>query len=141
MKKNAWMFAACLLTAGAAWVAAPAQAQVSIGVQIGPTMAPPPPQYEAVPVMPSGYVWAPGYWQWREGRYMWRPGYRVHERPGYAYRAPRWEQGPNGWMMREGGWDHDRRGWDRRDHDRDRDRDDDRGHWHCPPGHAKKGEC
>ncbi|MDO3561207.1 YXWGXW repeat-containing protein [Ralstonia pseudosolanacearum] len=133
MKKNVWMFAACLLTAGAAWVAVPAQAQVSIGVQIGPTMPPPPPQYEAVPVMPSGYVWAPGYWQWQEGRYMWRPGYRVHERQGYAYRAPRWEQGPNGWMMREGGWD--RRDWDRRGDD------DGRGRWHCPPGHAKKGEC
>ncbi|MCD9228428.1 YXWGXW repeat-containing protein [Ralstonia pseudosolanacearum] len=132
MKKNVWMFAACLLTAGAAWVAVPAQAQVSIGVQIGPTM-PPPPQYEAVPVMPPGYVWAPGYWQWQEGRYMWRPGYRVHERQGYAYRAPRWEQGPNGWMMREGGWD--RRDWDRRGDD------DGRGRWHCPPGHAKKGEC
>ncbi|BCL86276.1 hypothetical protein MAFF211471_13590 [Ralstonia solanacearum] len=133
MKKNVWMFAACLLTAGAAWVAVPAQAQVSIGVQIGPTMPPPPPQYEAVPVMPPGYVWAPGYWQWQEGRYMWRPGYRVHERQGYAYRAPRWEQGPNGWMMREGGWD--RRDWDRRGDD------DGRGRWHCPPGHAKKGEC
>ncbi|MEQ6350773.1 YXWGXW repeat-containing protein [Ralstonia pseudosolanacearum] len=133
MKKNVWMFAACLLTAGAAWVAVPAQAQVSIGVQIGPTMPPPPPQYEAVPVMPPGYVWAPGYWQWQEGRYMWRPGYRVHERQGYAYRAPRWEQGPNGWMMREGGWD--RRDWDRRGGD------DGRGRWHCPPGHAKKGEC
>ncbi|MGA3959632.1 YXWGXW repeat-containing protein [Ralstonia nicotianae] len=133
MKKHVWMFAACLLTAGAAWVAVPAQAQVSIGVQIGPTMPPPPPQYEAVPVMPPGYVWAPGYWQWQEGRYMWRPGYRVHERQGYAYRAPRWEQGPNGWMMREGGWD--RRDWDRRGDD------DGRGRWHCPPGHAKKGEC
>lgn len=133
MKKNVWMFAACLLTAGATWVAVPAQAQVSIGVQIGPTMPPPPPQYEAVPVMPPGYVWAPGYWQWQEGRYMWRPGYRVHERQGYAYRAPRWEQGPNGWMMREGGWD--RRDWDRRGDD------DGRGRWHCPPGHAKKGEC
>ena len=64
---------------------------------------------------------------------MWRPGYRVHERQGYAYRAPRWEQGPNGWMMREGGWD--RRDWDRRGDD------DGRGRWHCPPGHAKKGEC
>jgi hypothetical protein len=114
MKKRAWVLAACLLTTGVASVALPAQAQVSIGVQIGPTMAPPPPQYEAVPVMPSGYVWTPGYWQWREGGYAWRPGYRVHERPGYH--------------------------WRHRDRDDD-DRDYDRGRYHCPPGHAKKGEC
>lgn len=136
MKKSAWVLAACLLTAGGvASLAVPAQAQVSIGVQIGPTMAPPALQYEPVPVLEPGYVWAPGYWQWREGRYVWRPGYRVHERPGYYYNAPRWQQGPNGWVMIEGGW---ARGHHR---DHDDDDDDDRGRWHCPPGHAKKGEC
>ena len=141
MKKRAWVLAACLLTTGVASVAWPAQAQVSIGVQIGPTMAPPPPQYEAVPVMPSGYVWTPGYWQWREGGYAWRPGYRVHERPGYHWREPRWEQGPRGWVMIDGGWDRgDDRHWRHRDRDDD-DRDYDRGRYHCPPGHAKKGEC
>jgi len=130
----------------AASIAVPAQAQVSIGVQIGPTYAPPPPRYEAVPVMPPGYVWTPGYWQWRDGRYMWRPGYRVHGREGYHWREPRWEQGPRGWQMHEGGWD---RGGDGRWRDRDRDRGRDWGHdrrdrddrYHCPPGHAKRGEC
>ena len=45
MKKNAWILAACLAGAAVAGaIALPAQAQVSIGVQIGPTYAPPPPQ-------------------------------------------------------------------------------------------------
>ena len=138
MKKNAWILAACLAAAGAAGsIALPAQAQVSIGVQIGPTYAPPAPQYEPVPVLQPGYVWVPGFWQWRDGRYVWRPGYREHGRPGYHWREPRWEQGPRGWQMHEGGWD---RGDDRRWHGRDHDGDD-RGRYHCPPGHAKKGEC
>lgn len=131
MKKNAWMLAACLVAAGLAGsIALPAQAQVSIGVQIGPTYAPPPPRYEAVPVLPPGYVWTPGYWQWRNGRYVWRSGYRVHARPGYYWREPRWEQGPRGWVLREGGWDRDDDGHGRG-----------HGRYHCPPGHARKGEC
>lgn len=115
MKKNAWL-AACLAGAAVAGtIALPAQAQVSIGVQIGPTYAPPPPQYEPVPVLQPGYVWVPGYWQWRDGRYVWRRGYREHGRPGYH------------WRGRDRDWDHGRR-----------DRDD---RYHCPPGHARKGEC
>ena len=111
--------------------------------QPGPrTYAPPPPQYEPVPVLQPGYVWVPGYWQWRDGRYVWRRGYREHGRPGYHWREPRWEQGPHGWQMRDGGWDRGDDGrWRGRDRDWDhgrRDRDD---RYHCPPGHARKGEC
>lgn len=106
MKRNAWIFATCLATAGvAASVALPAQAQVSIGVELAPTTAPPPPRYEAVPVVESGYVWVPGSWRWNDGRYVWREGYREHARPGYHWREPRWEHGARGWVMYEGGWD------------------------------------
>jgi len=122
MKKNTWILSLCLAIAGALGsVALPAQAQVSIGVRIGP---PPPPRHERIPVMPPGYVWTPGYWQFHGGRYVWRPGRRVHGHPGYHWRQPRWVQGPRGWEMRQGGWDRDRH------------------HIHrCPPGHGRNGRC
>jgi len=44
------------LAAGA--FAAPAYAQISFNIVV----APPAPQYEVVPVVAHGNVWAPGYW-------------------------------------------------------------------------------
>jgi len=48
------------LLLAAAVFAAPAYAQISVTINI----APPAPQYEVVPAVPPGYVWAPGYWAW-----------------------------------------------------------------------------
>src|SRR6185437_10788137 len=38
-------------------------------------VAPPAPRYEAVPAARHGYVWAPGYWNWRHGHYVWVRGH------------------------------------------------------------------
>ena len=68
--------------------------------------APPPPRVEVVPAPRHGYVWAPGYWDWRGRRHVWVNGNWVHERRGY-----RWA--PHGWVEREGRWHFTRGHWER----------------------------
>ncbi len=102
-----------------------AQARVDVFVNV------PPPElrYEAVPAPRVGFVWAPGYWDWRGNRHVWVTGHWERERSGYFYH-------PNRWVERDGRWVIERSRWDRsrpfgdRDRDgtpnyRDRDRDGD----------------
>ena len=134
--------AALFCSALAASPAAMAQVSVNIGINVPP----PAPVYEAVPAPRAGYVWVPGYWDWdaHYRKHAWQQGHWVAERPGYVYEAPRWVQASNGWVMVPGRWNnrgpgprpgpdygHDHRHHDHDGHDR----------YHCPPGHAKKGEC
>ena len=74
---------------GLAPVALPALAAVNINIDID--VAPPAPRYEAVPAPRSGYVWAPGYWQWDGQRHVWARGRWVEARPGAEWVADRWE--------------------------------------------------
>ena len=74
--------------------------------------APPPLREERVPGARRGYVWAPGYWDWRGNRHVWVRGSWARERRGYAYR-------PHEWVERDGRWSLQRGGWDRRDSDGD----------------------
>jgi len=79
-------------------------------------VAPPAPIYEAAPAPRSGYVWAPGHHEFRNGQYVWVQGYWLQERPGYAYIAPRRTQRGDGqWAMIGGGWE--RGPYGDRDHD------------------------
>ena len=135
---------AALLCSAAAFAPA-AMAQVNINIGIG--TPPPAPIYEAVPAPRAGYVWAPGYWDWDDHyrKHAWKKGHWAAARPGYVYESPRWVRASNGWVMQPERWNHGP-DYDRY-HGRD-DRDDrgpGRGHgnggYHCPPGHAKKGEC
>jgi hypothetical protein len=107
----------------------PAQAQVSVNIAIG--VPPPAPVYEVVPAPRPGYVWAPGYWDWDDHyhKHAWKQGRWERERPGYAYESARWIQSRDGWVLVPGRWD---------DH---RGKDKGAKGYHCPPGHAKKGEC
>jgi len=98
-------------------------APVSVDIRI----APPAPRHEWVPVARQGYVWAPGYWDYRHNRYNWVSGHWVRERPGYYYNAPAWVQRGDRWHLTRGGWE---RGYRDRDRDGipnryDRDRDND----------------
>jgi hypothetical protein len=88
-------------------VAVPATATASTGVYV--QIAPPAPRYEVVPAPRRGYVWVPGYWDWRGHRHVWVGGIWVRERVGYRYR-------PHEWIERGGRWEFNRGGWDR-DHD------------------------
>ena len=98
---------ATAIAASAGTVALPASANVIV-VQT----APPPPRDEVVPPPRHGYVWSPGYWDWRHGRHVWVRGHWEHERRGYVYHAPTWVERDGHWEMVRGNWargdnDHD----------------------------------
>ena len=97
-----------MLMASLGGVATSAVAATSVYVQV----APPSPRQEVVPAHRPGYVWAPGYWDWRGNRHVWHAGSWVPARNGYHYR-------PTRWMERDGRWEMQRGGWARGDHDHD----------------------
>jgi len=101
---------AALIAIGAAFAPLPALAQSDFQLYIG--SAPPAPIYEVVPAARHGYVWAPGYWEWRGHRHSWVRGHYIAARPGYAYAAPSWRERGGRWYMEPAHWDR---------HDRDRD--------------------
>lgn len=94
--------AAAVFAAGAALLAAPAQAAVNASVYV--QVAPPAPQYEVVPAPRRGHAWVPGHWEWRRHRYVWIPGHFVAARPGYYYAQPQWVQYGHRWGYHPGGW-------------------------------------
>jgi len=109
-------------------VAKPVKADTDIYLNFGPPAV----RYETVPAARPGYVWAPGYWDYRGNRHVWVRGHYVRERPGYVYYAPRWSYNNNGqWYLQRERWergnryagnDRDRDGIPNR-YDRDRDND------------------
>jgi hypothetical protein len=95
-------------------------------------VAPPAPRYEQMPRSRDGYVWQPGFWDWRGNRYEWSSGVWVAERPGFVYSQPSWQQRDGRWFMEPSRWtpsvgrgrDRDHDGVpDRFEHGRDRDHD------------------
>lgn len=89
-------------TLGAVTVAQTSAASVGVYVQVPPPVA----RVEFIPGPRVGYVWAPGYWEWRGHRHVWIGGTWVRARHGYHYR-------PHRWVERQGGWYLDRARWDR----------------------------
>jgi WXXGXW repeat (2 copies) len=84
--------------------AAPAYAQVNFNISIGP----PAPQYEVVPTIQPGYVWAPGYWGWNGDRHIWVRGRSIVQREGYSWAPDRWDQRNNSYYRTAGHWEQDR---------------------------------
>jgi hypothetical protein len=91
------------------WLAAAASmapAVSSAGVSIDIDVAPPPARVEVVPDARPGFVWAPGYWEWRghRARVGRRPldqgasrlslgtRYLGRQRPALSLRAGHWER-------------------------------------------------
>jgi hypothetical protein len=73
------------------------------------TVAPPPVYFEPVPAVRVGYVWIPGFWDWRSNRHHWVAGHYVRHRPGYVYHSARWSH-------HDGRWGYDRGYWGRGHH-------------------------
>jgi hypothetical protein len=97
------LMASCI--AGGAGVA-PTLAMAGVGIGIDIDIAPPAQRIEVVPGPRPGYVWAPGYWEYRDRGHVWVPGRWVGERRGYRWVPDRWEQrGPH--------WHHERGHWER----------------------------
>ena len=110
---------AALAAASIGFTAIPASADVGIYLDV----APPAPRYEVVPAPRVGYVWQPGYWQWRDGRHVWARGHWVRERKGYYWHPSRWEQRDGRWAFERGRWDRERWADNRYRRGGDRDRD------------------
>ena len=102
------LFAAGMLGAAAMPLTSVAAVEVYV------TSAPPAERYERVPEARRGYVWAPGYWDYRADKHHWKQGYWVRERQGYSYE-------PNRWVERDGRWNLERSRWNRTRNDRDGD--------------------
>jgi hypothetical protein len=98
MKTSLPVLLAGLYIATASGLAAGA---VSIDIDV----APPAPRVEVVPAPRVGYVWAPGYWEWRDGAHVWIPGRWMGERHGYHWVADRWDQVGGHWHHFPGHWE------------------------------------
>jgi hypothetical protein len=109
---------------GLLFLAAPANAQVSFGIQFG-TPPPPPRAYRVAPMPGPEYVWVEGYWYPQGNRYRWHDGYWTRPpQPGSYWVAPYWQGGryyegywgtPRGEFRHDHRWDRDRRRDERRD--------------------------
>ena len=120
---------AALLASSAAVFTLPASAEIYVNI------APPAPRYEVVPAPRAGYVWVPGYWDWRGNRHVWAKGHWERERHGYYWHPNRWVERDGHYVLERGRWDRQRYAENRgnygdRDHDGvpnryDRDRDGD----------------
>ena len=99
--RNKTLLGAALATVLMGFGAA-AQAQYTAIV----STAPPPPRHEVVPAPRSGWVWAPGHYEWRGGEYAWVEGRWMRDRAGYEYREARWVQrGDGSWVLVGNNWE------------------------------------
>src|SRR5579862_3268181 len=68
-------FLTALLLGAALSTPTVAPAQISVGVGLNITVAPPEiPVYVQPPLPAVGYMWIPGFWQWGDDGYFWVPG-------------------------------------------------------------------
>ena len=101
MASKTWMKGAIASAALMALLSAPAHAQSArVVVQI----APPAPQVEVVPTVPSGRVWVPGHWQWNGSQYVWVRGRLESRRAGYVFMPAQWVSVNGRWEYRAGSW-------------------------------------
>jgi hypothetical protein len=69
-----------------------------------PVDPPPPPAPENYAPRP-GYVWVPGFHEWRNGAYVWRIGHWEQEQPGQRYVAARWVLQGDRYVLIPGRWE------------------------------------
>ena len=111
---------AALAVSSIGLIPVPASAQVGVYLDI----APPAPRHEVIPAPRDGYVWQPGYWDWRNGRHVWVRGTWMRERPGMYWHPSGWVERDGRWYFNKGRWDRERYVYHRGNNpygDRDRD--------------------
>jgi hypothetical protein len=98
--RRLWLASLCL-AASAALAPAVSSAAIDLNIDI----APPAPRVEVVPAVRPGYVWAPGYWAWRDHAHVWVPGHMMREHRGYHWVPEHWVQNGPHWHMEKGHWE------------------------------------
>ena len=84
-------------------LAATLPAYAAVGVQI--YISPPASRIETIPEQRAGYLWAPGYWDYRGSKHVWVNGYSMRQRRGYVYQPHHWVEHKGGWRLEKGRWD------------------------------------
>jgi hypothetical protein len=107
------VLASALLAAGMLGGAVMPQT-ASAAIEVYVNAPPPEARYERVPQVQRGYVWSPGYWDWRSNKHVWVKGSSVRERHGYEYE-------PHRWVERDGRWNLEHSRWNQTRNDRDGD--------------------
>jgi hypothetical protein len=107
---------ALLLASSATALSLPAAAEIYVNI------APPSPRYEVVPAPRAGYVWVPGYWDWRGNHHVWAKGHWEREHHGMYWHPNRWTESNGHYILERGRWDKERfvennHGSGDRDHD------------------------
>lgn len=97
--RQAFLLGICMATS-AITVPTIASAGVSVDIEV----APPPVRIETVPAPRAGYVWAPGYWEWRGHEHVWVDGRWIGERKGYHWVPDRWEPHGSRYHYEPGHW-------------------------------------
>jgi hypothetical protein len=85
---------------------ADAQVGISIGINAGPRVAPPPPRWERRPARPwADGVWVDGRWDWVGARWAWRGGHWDHPpHPGALWHRGVWANRGGHYVWTEGHW-------------------------------------
>ena len=103
----------------------PTAANATVDIDLVVRIPPPAIRYEAAPPPRVGFVWVPGYWDWRSSHHVWIAGTWVRERPGYVYYRPTWVERNGQWHLARGYWGRHDKDHDGEPNSRDRDRDGD----------------
>jgi WXXGXW repeat (2 copies) len=111
--------------AAALSLAAAALPAAAVDVDLVVKVAPPAPRIEVAPAPRVGFIWAPGYWDWRGNQHVWVAGNWQRERAGYRYAAPVWVERNGEWHLTRGQWARGDRDGDGKPNVTDRDRDGD----------------
>jgi WXXGXW repeat (2 copies) len=85
---------------GAAVTPLPSMAEASLDLNAGP----PADRYERAPEPRNGYVWSPGYWDYRNNAHVWVAGTSIQARDGYVYTPRRWAQREGRWNLQPDSW-------------------------------------
>lgn len=84
-----------------ALAATPAMARVDLFIGVPPPVV----REEVVPPPRHGWVWAPGFWEWRHGHHMWVRGHWIREHRGHAWIADHWDRDGDRYHFVPGHWE------------------------------------
>jgi hypothetical protein len=74
-----------------------------VSVEAQPAQPPPPPPVERVEPRP-GFIWVPGYHEWRAGRYVWIGGHYEAVQPRAVWEPGHWELRGRRYFWIPGAW-------------------------------------
>lgn len=94
---------AAMLAVGTVGLSLPVTAPAAVGIDID--IAPPAPRFEAPPPRRAGYVWAPGYWEWRGREHVWVAGRWIRARRGFHWVPAHWDHRGRRWHFERGHWE------------------------------------